>query len=99
MVASALLLVEVLVQVPFVGPSVLQAVMGTIALVLGGLARAQAYRLLGPHVTRGASGAARPAGDPHHDVGGRGEVVAVERPSAPGAAAARRGVPLPARVA
>lgn len=38
MVASALLLVEVLVQVPFVGPSVLQAVMGTIALVLGGLA-------------------------------------------------------------
>ncbi len=38
MVASALLLVEVLVQVPFVGPSVLQAVMGTIALALGGLA-------------------------------------------------------------
>jgi hypothetical protein len=38
LVACALLLVEVLVQVPFVGPSALQAVMGTIALVLGGLA-------------------------------------------------------------
>ncbi|MFN8157965.1 MAG: hypothetical protein U0R68_11145 [Candidatus Nanopelagicales bacterium] len=38
LVASALLLVEVLVQVPFVGPSVLQVVMGTIAVVLGALA-------------------------------------------------------------
>jgi hypothetical protein len=34
-VAAVLLLVEVLVQIPFVGPSVLQAVMGSIAVVLG----------------------------------------------------------------
>ena len=38
LVASALLLVEVLVQVPFVGPSVLQAVMGGFAVLLGALA-------------------------------------------------------------
>lgn len=38
LVASALLLVEVLVQIPFVGPSVLQAVMGGLAVVLGSLA-------------------------------------------------------------
>jgi hypothetical protein len=37
-VASVLLLVEVTVQIPFVGPSVLQAVMGAIALLLGTLA-------------------------------------------------------------
>lgn len=36
--ASALLLVEVAVQIPFVGPSTLQAVFGSIALGLGGLA-------------------------------------------------------------
>lgn len=36
--ASALLLVEVGVQIPFVGPSTLQAVFGSIALGLGGLA-------------------------------------------------------------
>lgn len=36
--ASALLLVEVLVQIPFVGPSTLQAVFGSLALGLGGLA-------------------------------------------------------------
>ena len=38
LVASALLLVEVLVQIPFVGPSILQLVMGLIALALGALA-------------------------------------------------------------
>jgi hypothetical protein len=38
LVASALLLVEVTVQIPFVGPSVLQGVMGAIALLLGTLA-------------------------------------------------------------
>jgi hypothetical protein len=38
LVASALLLVEVTVQIPFVGPSVLQAVMGTIAVLLAALA-------------------------------------------------------------
>ena len=38
LVASALLLVEVLVQIPFVGPSMLQLVMGLIALVVGALA-------------------------------------------------------------
>lgn len=38
LVASALLLVEVTVQIPFVGPSVLQAVMGFIAILLGTLA-------------------------------------------------------------
>jgi hypothetical protein len=38
LVASALLLVEVLVQIPFVGPSVLQAVMGGLALLLATLA-------------------------------------------------------------
>ena len=38
LVASGLLLVEVLVQIPFVGPSVLQAVMGGLALLLAGLA-------------------------------------------------------------
>jgi hypothetical protein len=37
-VASALLAVELLVQIPFVGPSVLQAVFGTLAIVLAGLA-------------------------------------------------------------
>ena len=36
--ASALLLVEVTVQIPFVGPSTLQAVFGGLALGLGGLA-------------------------------------------------------------
>ena len=38
LVASALLIVEVTVQIPFVGPSALQAVMGGIALVLGAVA-------------------------------------------------------------
>jgi hypothetical protein len=38
LVASALLLIEVTVQIPFVGPSVLQAVMGGLALLLGALA-------------------------------------------------------------
>jgi hypothetical protein len=38
LLASALLLVEVTVQIPFVGPSALQAVMGGLALVLGALA-------------------------------------------------------------
>jgi hypothetical protein len=38
LVASALLLIEVTVQIPFVGPSVLQAVMGGLALTLGALA-------------------------------------------------------------
>ena len=40
LVASALLAVELLVQIPFVGPSVLQAVMGTVAIVLAVLALA-----------------------------------------------------------
>lgn len=38
LVASVLLLVEVTVQIPFVGPSVLQAVMGALALIVGVLA-------------------------------------------------------------
>ncbi|HET7900160.1 MAG TPA: hypothetical protein VFL59_03165 [Candidatus Nanopelagicales bacterium] len=38
LVASGLLLVEVLVQIPFVGPSVLQAVMGGLAILLAALA-------------------------------------------------------------
>lgn len=38
LVASALLAVELLVQIPFVGPSVLQAVFGLIAIVLVALA-------------------------------------------------------------
>jgi hypothetical protein len=38
--ASALLAVELLVQIPFVGPSVLQAVLGTVAIVLAVLALA-----------------------------------------------------------
>jgi hypothetical protein len=38
LVACALLLVEVLVQVPFVGPSMLQLVMGLIAVGVGALA-------------------------------------------------------------
>lgn len=38
MVASVLLLVEVTVQIPFVGPSVLQAVMGGLAVLVGVLA-------------------------------------------------------------
>lgn len=40
LVASALLAVELLVQIPFVGPSVLQAVFGTVAIVLAVLALA-----------------------------------------------------------
>jgi hypothetical protein len=40
LVASALLAVELLVQIPFVGPSMLQAVMGTVAIVLAVLALA-----------------------------------------------------------
>jgi hypothetical protein len=36
--ASGLLLVEVTVQIPFIGPSALQAVFGGIALAMGGLA-------------------------------------------------------------
>jgi hypothetical protein len=36
--ACALLGVELVVQIPFVGPSVLQAVMGTVALAMGALA-------------------------------------------------------------
>jgi hypothetical protein len=36
--ASALLLLEVVVQIPFVGPSMLQLVMGLIAVVVGVLA-------------------------------------------------------------
>lgn len=38
MVASVLLIIEVTVQIPFVGPSVLQAVMGGFAVVVGVLA-------------------------------------------------------------
>lgn len=38
LVACALLAVELLVQIPFVGPSVLQAVFGTLAIVLAVLA-------------------------------------------------------------
>ena len=38
LVASALLAVELLVQIPFVGPSLLQAVFGTVAIVLAVLA-------------------------------------------------------------
>jgi hypothetical protein len=38
LVASALLAIELLVQIPFVGPSLLQAVFGTVAIVLAGLA-------------------------------------------------------------
>jgi hypothetical protein len=38
LVASALLAVELLVQIPFVGPSVLQAVFGAIAIMLAVLA-------------------------------------------------------------
>jgi hypothetical protein len=38
LVASALLVVELVVQIPFVGPSVLQAVFGTVAVVLAVLA-------------------------------------------------------------
>jgi hypothetical protein len=37
-VASALLVLELVVQIPFVGPSVLQAVMGTAAVAAFGLA-------------------------------------------------------------
>jgi hypothetical protein len=37
-VASGLLLVEVTVQIPFVGPSVLQAAFGGVALAMGALA-------------------------------------------------------------
>jgi hypothetical protein len=36
--ASGLLLLEVVVQIPFVGPSLLQLVMGVIAVVVGALA-------------------------------------------------------------
>jgi hypothetical protein len=38
LVASLLLVVELVVQIPFVGPSLLQAVFGTVAVVLAGLA-------------------------------------------------------------
>lgn len=38
LVASVLLVVEVTVQIPFVGPSILQAVFGGLALVLGAVA-------------------------------------------------------------
>jgi hypothetical protein len=38
LVASALLAVELLVQIPFVGPSLFQAVFGTVAIVLAVLA-------------------------------------------------------------
>jgi hypothetical protein len=38
LVASALLAVELLVQIPFVGPSLLQVVLGTVAIGLAGLA-------------------------------------------------------------
>jgi hypothetical protein len=38
LIASALLLIEVTVQIPFVGPSMLQVVFGTLAVVLAGLA-------------------------------------------------------------
>jgi hypothetical protein len=38
LVASGLLGVELLVQIPFVGPSALQAVFGTVAVGMGGLA-------------------------------------------------------------
>lgn len=38
LIANGLLLVEVVVQIPFVGPSVLQAVFGALAVGLGGLA-------------------------------------------------------------
>jgi hypothetical protein len=36
--ASGLLAAELIVQIPFVGPSALQAVLGTVAVGLGGLA-------------------------------------------------------------
>ena len=42
--ASGLLLVEVAVQIPFVGPSTLQAVFGGVALGLGGLGLAARRR-------------------------------------------------------
>lgn len=42
--ASGLMLVEVIVQIPFVGPSALQAVFGGIALGMGGLAVAAIRR-------------------------------------------------------
>ncbi len=38
LVASGLLLVEVTVQIPFVGPSVLQAAFGAVAVTMGALA-------------------------------------------------------------
>lgn len=38
LVACALLLFELVVQIPFVGPSPLQAVLGTVALAIGALA-------------------------------------------------------------
>jgi hypothetical protein len=38
LVACGLLVLELLVQIPFVGPSALQAVMGSVAVVLGVLA-------------------------------------------------------------
>jgi hypothetical protein len=44
LVMASLLVVEVLVQIPFVGPSVLQLVMGSVAVVLGGLAVAAGRR-------------------------------------------------------
>lgn len=49
MVASGLLLVELVVQIPFVGPSMLQAVMGTAAVGLAVVAgKARAWRAWGP---------------------------------------------------
>ena len=38
LVASALLVVELVVQIPFIGPSLLQAVFGTVAVVMAALA-------------------------------------------------------------
>jgi len=63
--ACALLAVELVVQVPFVGPSVLQAVMGTLALAMGALAlqarRGGRWLPAGPGRASRGRGAARPA--------------------------------------
>ena len=54
--ASGLLLVEVTVQIPFVGPSVLQAVFGGVALTMGALAVAahRSGRWRGEGITTGS---------------------------------------------
>jgi hypothetical protein len=56
MTASGLLLVEVTVQIPFVGPSALQAVFGTVAVTMGSLAvaaqRSGRWQALADRVSR-----------------------------------------------